>query len=241
MLVCPRIGGDLVRVVSARFLQCKITIFPFEVNNYSVRRYFTPCTYPVPIKLSTNYFRIHWWYSPESIITIAVVKWWFFFFNSIILSAFVGWLSSLSKDFPCSPIYLFFAFYICLFIINMDSLIPLIIYFGVETVLDLASGSLQAGFPFLLTCVLSLFEHFLTFWPNQIFQLHSSLYFLSPSPGIRHFSKKPPWFYLGMEFETKIWAVVQNLDGTMESPFYDLEPATHMENRLTALPSPSHL
>lgn len=40
-----------------------------------------------------------------------------------------------------------------------------------------------------------------------------------------------------MEFETKIWAVVQNLDGTMESPFCELEPATHMENR----PTPPHL
>lgn len=40
-----------------------------------------------------------------------------------------------------------------------------------------------------------------------------------------------------MEFETKIWAVVQNLDGTIESPFCELKPATHMENRLTAPPS----
>lgn len=40
-----------------------------------------------------------------------------------------------------------------------------------------------------------------------------------------------------MEFETNIWAVVQNLDGTMESPFYELEPATHMGNRLHAAPS----
>lgn len=39
-----------------------------------------------------------------------------------------------------------------------------------------------------------------------------------------------------MEFETKIWAVVQNLDGTMESPLCELRPATHMENRLTAPP-----
>lgn len=39
-----------------------------------------------------------------------------------------------------------------------------------------------------------------------------------------------------MEFETKIWAIVQNLDGTMESPLYELKPATHMENRLPLSP-----
>lgn len=44
-----------------------------------------------------------------------------------------------------------------------------------------------------------------------------------------------------MESETDIWAVVQNPDGTMESPFYELEPATHMENRLTTPPSPPRL
>lgn len=41
-----------------------------------------------------------------------------------------------------------------------------------------------------------------------------------------------------MEFETNIWAVVQNFDGTMESPLYELEPATHMGSRLTTCPSP---
>lgn len=57
---------------------------------------------------------------------------------------------------------------------------------------------------------------------------------------MRHFFKKLPWFHLGMEFETNIWAVVQNLDGTMESPFYELEPATHMGNRLTTPRSLPH-
>lgn len=62
-----------------------------------------------------------------------------------------------------------------------------------------------------------------------------------PRPWIQISSKKSPWFHLGMEFETEIWAVVQNLDGTMESPFCELKPATHMENRLTAPQSLPHL
>lgn len=73
-----------------------------------------------------------------------------------------------------------------------------------------------------------------------MFQIHPSLHFPRPSPGSRHFCKKPPWFHLGVEFETNIWALVQNLDGTMESPLCELKPATHVGTRLTTHPSPPH-
>lgn len=101
--------------------------------------------------------------------------------------------------------------------------------------------------PCRLHCPFDTSHHFLsTFLLRGTFRysnlIHPLILMLSlPSPWNQMLSEKSPWFHLRMEFETQIWAIVQNLDGTTESPFCELEPATHMENRLTTPPCPPHL
>ena len=60
------------------FSSVKLVSFPskliIDLWGFTSRLY----KYSVSIKLSTNNFSIHWWHSPESMITMVVVKWWFF-------------------------------------------------------------------------------------------------------------------------------------------------------------------
>ena len=73
----------------------------------------------------------------------------------------ISWLAFYSKqEFPLFPIKKNF------FFISIDSLFPIIIYFAVQIVLDLASGSLCRLAFLSFHGVSSLFEYFLTFWPN---------------------------------------------------------------------------
>lgn len=56
---------QLVKALFARFLHCKVTVFPFILNNYLVKRYLE------------NYY--HWLiFSPESAVTVVIAKWCFF-------------------------------------------------------------------------------------------------------------------------------------------------------------------
>lgn len=141
----------------AGFLKCKITgfFFPFEINHLwggTLQLY--KCL--VSIKLSTNNLSLHRWYSLKSVITMVLVKQWFL--NSITHSAFTGCHLTLNNS---PPFYSFIYLKICLFIISMDWLIP-IIYFGIHSVLDIASRSLQVGFSFPLT-------HLITSWARSYF------------------------------------------------------------------------
>ena len=141
------------------FSSIKLLLFPFEINNLWWDT-FRLCKCSVPIELAANNFSLHWWYSPESMITMVVVKWWFL--NSVTHSTFIGWHSTLSKGLPSSSIYSFMYLKICLFLITTDSWIPIITYWGVQTVLDLASGALRGGFSVLLTWLIA-------FWSRSYF------------------------------------------------------------------------
>lgn len=51
---CDVIFDSLVKVVSARFLCCKVTLFPFLVNKYLVGT----CENPIPHQTFINYFKL---------------------------------------------------------------------------------------------------------------------------------------------------------------------------------------
>ena len=49
----------LVKVVSAGFLHCKVTIFHFVVNKYLEGATFRLCTYPVSLQILPTNFNFH--------------------------------------------------------------------------------------------------------------------------------------------------------------------------------------
>ena len=64
--ICPILGD--VHLVSPLYI--------YSVNGEEISRL---CKCPVFIKLTRTHFNIHWWFLPESIITVTVATWWFFF------------------------------------------------------------------------------------------------------------------------------------------------------------------
>lgn len=83
--ICP-ITGDvnfdqLIKVVSAKFLQYKVAVFLFVIKKYlegdnTNTQFF--------IMFLPTRFSIYWWFLPEAVITVVFDKWWWP--NSIIPS-----------------------------------------------------------------------------------------------------------------------------------------------------------
>lgn len=92
MPVCAQIGGNLVKLYLPVFSSAILTFFLLKLIIHlwgaTLYRYF------VPIKLLTNNFSIHWWFSPESIITKVVLKVIF----SLYYFLCIYWLAFYSKE-----------------------------------------------------------------------------------------------------------------------------------------------
>lgn len=101
--------GSLVKVVSARFLHYKITIYHFVNYEMFWGRYFNSMQYPVFLKFLFINFSVHW----QMITGVFIVfQWWFSLF---LYSFYINWDSSqlIWKPCPFFPFYLFIQSYIC--------------------------------------------------------------------------------------------------------------------------------
>lgn len=83
--ICPITGDvnfdELIKVLSAKFLQCKVAIFPFVIKKYLEGDYINTQFF---IMCLPTKFIICWWFLPEAVITVVCDKWWWS--NSIIPS-----------------------------------------------------------------------------------------------------------------------------------------------------------
>ena len=89
MLICFIIDDvnldNLVRMVSATVLCCKVTTFPFGIDKY-LEMLIDYANTLFLLKLLLTNLRIYWWILPTSIISVVFAPWRFGF--SLILSIF---------------------------------------------------------------------------------------------------------------------------------------------------------
>lgn len=115
--------------VSAKLFHCRITVFLFGINKYPVKSYFE--TWYISC-YSSNFhciFSTYWGFLPESVITMMVGKWWFS--NTITLSAFINWISSIRNKFPFYPFIYYWSLNLWIFFysVGCKSLLSLFILF----------------------------------------------------------------------------------------------------------------
>lgn len=102
---CLGSGGDhLVKVVSPKFLHCKVTLFLFVIISHLWEDTLKRCKGPVSLQI------FHCWFFHKSTMTIMSAKWWFFFSNFIIPYT-LSWHSTIMKNTSSIPLM----YFTCLF------------------------------------------------------------------------------------------------------------------------------
>lgn len=163
-VACTIINGviifdHLLKVVSNRFLHCKVIVLPFVIFREILWNY---SDIPFLIKLSSICFGINW-----------------SFFKSTVPPKIISRQSILTNSFPFSLTYLLFIYFFIS--IRIHGLLFYLmgynttVYFDVPVLPNLASGSPLKWTPVDFFLFSWFFENFLTFWHTRMFQDHLGL------------------------------------------------------------------